>query len=116
MFWKRLFVGLPVVLIVMCMPPAWALMKIDSNKFEVDGEVLGESVSEIEILSVPFNLLTVGNNNMDLFNSVNLIRSEEAITNMNHNGAILHVNMNDSMQSSQTNTFSLKISLPARNP
>lgn len=45
--WKKLLVILMSVLIVMT--PAWASIKLGPDKLEIDGEVLGEAVTEQEM-------------------------------------------------------------------
>ncbi len=79
MFWKRLLIGYLIVLIIITLAPAWASIKLSPDRFEVDGEVLGEAVSEAELdqsrgayLGVNFSVLfegfwdTLGNYNANL--------------------------------------------------
>ncbi len=84
MFRKRLFIGYLIMMLIISLTPAWANIKLDPDRFEMDGEVLGESVSEAELddsrgayLGINFSVLfegfwdSLGNYNANLITNSN---------------------------------------------
>ncbi len=84
MFRNRLFIGYLIVTVIITLTPAWAYVKLGPDSFEMDGEVLGDAVSEGDLdnsrgayLGINFSVLfegfwdTLGNYNANLIATSN---------------------------------------------
>ena len=98
---KKLFVGLVAVLFFISATPVWAFMRLDVDRLEVGGEIIGKAVSETEmegmrgaylinnLISLAQNLYTLKGTTPTVVTS-----SGTAITNFgnSNNKIILNVN------------------------
>jgi hypothetical protein len=118
MLQKKLFVGLVVVFFFICVTPVWAFMRLDLDRLEVGGEVIGKVISETEMEGMRGaylinNLVSLATNLYALKGTppTKLTPSGTTITNLgnNNNNVILSINQTPTpTQNTQINLVTFK--------